>query len=248
MKSLRQIMLGLVSSLACAAALASGPSVLVLGADTDNTITAGLQSTGLLGSVSYYAAYASTPALVDLSGYDAVLAFTNFAPADPAGFGNVLQQYVDNGGGLVLNTYAFSAQWAAGGGITTAGYSPLVNSGNTGDVSGNLEKAGSSAIFDGVDLNTLTYFHNANYAQPGLDAGATLLATDGNGVNMIAISANGRIIANNIYPNYGTNNGDFYRLTANELLSVSAVPEPGTYAMLVIGLCAVGFAARRRNA
>ena len=64
---------------------------------------------------------------------------------------------------------------------------------------------------------------------------------------MIAMSANGRIIANNTYPNSSGNNSDYYRLTANELLAVSAVPEPGVYAMLALGLCAVGFAARRRK-
>ncbi|MCB1995276.1 MAG: PEP-CTERM sorting domain-containing protein, partial [Rhodoferax sp.] len=30
-------------------------------------------------------------------------------------------------------------------------------------------------------------------------------------------------------------------------LTVAAVPEPGTYAMLLAGLAAVGFVARRRN-
>ena len=115
-------MLGLVSGFLCAAAFAGGPSVLVLGVDTDNTITEGLESTGLFGNVTYYRDFDNTPVLADLSGYSAILAFTNYIPADPVGLGNVLQQYVDHGGGLVLNTYALSNPWAVSGGITRPGY------------------------------------------------------------------------------------------------------------------------------
>jgi hypothetical protein len=248
MRNLRQILVGFVSSILCATAFASGPSVLVLGADNDNTITSGLMSTGLFSSVNYYNSSASTPMIGDFSGYSAVLAFTNYPPANSTGLGDVLKQYVDNGGGLVLNTYAFSNPWSVAGGITTTGYSPLVNTGSNGDVSGQLVQVAPSAIFNGVNLATLTYFHNYNFAQPNLDAGATLLATDGMGVNMIAINASGRIIANNTFPNLDPNNADYYRLTANELLTVAAVPEPETYAMLLIGLGAIGFVAKRRQA
>ncbi|MRW94320.1 PEP-CTERM sorting domain-containing protein [Duganella sp. FT80W] len=184
----------------------------------------------------------------DLSGYSAVLAFTNYPPANPSGLGDILKQYVDNGGGLVINTYAFSDPWSITGGITNSGYAPLVNVGSNGYVSGLLVQTAPSAIFTGVNLGTLTYFNNSNFSHPTLDAGATLLADDGYGINMIAINASGNIIANNTFPNLDPNNGDYYRLTANELLAVGAVPEPETYAMLLIGLSAIGFAAKRRKA
>lgn len=249
MRNFRQLLLGFVTAFACATSMAAGPNVLVVGADSDSTITAGLIATGQLGSVTYYDATGGTPGLMDLQSYNAVLAFTNFPPADATGLGNILQQYVDGGGRLVMNTYAFSNPWAISGGIMGAGYSPLVNTGVNGGVSGSLVQVAPSAIFNGVDLSMLTYFNNGNYAQPGLDMGATLLATDGMGVNMIAINSNGRIISNNLFPNTFGNNEEFYQLTANELVVVAgAVPEPETYAMLMLGLAAVGYAAKRRKA
>ena len=71
-----------------------------------------------------------------LEGFDRVLAYDNNTPANPTGLGNVLADYVDAGGRLVLSTYGFSSPWAVSGRITTAGYAPLRNLGVNGDVSG----------------------------------------------------------------------------------------------------------------
>jgi hypothetical protein len=51
-----------------------------------------------------------------------------------------------------------------------------------------------------------------------LAAGATLLATDGGGINMIARSSNG-IVGLNLFPGFGAafNNAEFYRLISNAL-------------------------------
>jgi hypothetical protein len=50
------------------------------------------------------------------------------------------------------------------------------------DVSGNLNAVVSGdPIFTGVDLSSLTYFHNSQFADLELDVGATLLADDGAG-------------------------------------------------------------------
>lgn len=71
------------------------------------------------------------------------------------------------------------------------------------------------------NFGTLVYFHNNNLAHPTLDAGATLLATDGAGIDMIARNANGRVYALNLFPEggaFGGNNADLYRLVANSLV------------------------------
>lgn len=240
------------ASLLSSGAASALPSVLIVGSDF-NPPSAELISTGFFSAVDTFNSLLGTPTLAALQGYSAVLNYSNVAPADPTALGDVLKAYVDGGGGLVIDTYSFSNPFAIAGGITGHGYSPLVNSGTNADPSGLLVAVAASPIFSGVNLSTLSYFHNNNFAVPALDGGATLLATDGAGIDMVAISSSGRIIASNLYPGSDPllappNNADLFRLTANELVEVSSVPEPETYLMMMGGLLAFVVARRRRGA
>ncbi len=99
----------------------------------------------------------------------------------------------------------------------------MLDAGLNADVGGSLSVLVSGdPVFAGVNLGALSYFHNPNFAHPGLAAGATLLATDGAGTNMIARSNSSRVIGLNLYPgtDAGVNNQEFYKLLANALVSV----------------------------
>ena len=174
-----------------------------------------------------------TPSLELLSSYNVVVAYTNNTPADQAGTGNVLADYVDAGGCVVISTYALSSTWEITGRMSDSGYNPFTNTGPTADVSGNLNALiPLDPIFNGVDLGALSYFHNSNFAQPDLDAGATLVADDGASTNMIARNANGNVVGMNLFPgNIGGNNEQLYAMFVNAASSCAgnvAPPSPLT--------------------
>ncbi len=205
----------------------------------------------LIDSVNYVDAKETTPSLDDLAGFDAVLAYNNFFPDDPVAFGNVLADYVDMGGGLVLSAFAFSSSALMSGKIMTTGYSPLIVTGQKGNLSGKLVATSpADPIFTGIDLASLTYFHNSNFAYPGLDIGASLLATDGN-YNMIARNESANIMGMNLFPGKccGGNNDEFYRLVGNSLVSVAdtqPIPEPATIILLSTGIIGLAGWGRRK--
>ncbi len=145
----------------------------------------------------------------------------NVTSANPSGLGDALGQYVDAGGNVVLGTYGTSSPWAITGQIQMTGYDPLVNLGTNGAVSGALVAINpSDPIFNSVIPSSISYFHNTNFAHAGLDAGATLLATDGSGHDMIAINAAGNVFSNDLYFATGAgNSAGVYQILANELNS-----------------------------
>ncbi|MBV9764339.1 MAG: PEP-CTERM sorting domain-containing protein [Acidobacteriaceae bacterium] len=234
--------------------LIAGPVTLAL-VESDGSVAASgaktaLMATGDFSSITIIDTNTSTPTLSQLNGYTDVLAWTNFIPADSTGLGDVLAQYYAGGGHhLTVGTYGFSDPWEIDGQIMTGAYAGLTNVHTNGDVKGTLHAVvPGDPIFSGIDLATLTYFHNNNFAHPGLAAGATLLADDGAGVDMIARSANGVIDVNLYAGGVSPNDQEFYQLLANTLTaSPSAVPEPSTILLLSAGLLTLGIRRLRRN-
>lgn len=157
--------------------------------------------------------------------YDAILCYTVSAPRDPEVLGDFLADFVDSGGRLLLTTFAFSPPWSVRGRITDPGYSPFVDVGVNGPVSGALfPTRPRHPVFDGVDPEAVVFGSNANYAHPALDAEATLLATDGAGTAMLALNAPGTVRALNVAPLVAPSNQvPFYALVANLLLPIPVV-------------------------
>jgi hypothetical protein len=249
-KLLRGIALGGAMLLFAAGAAAQGlPRLLIIYCGSTPPTTQ-MVASGKFSSVSSFDACSGTPTLATLLGYDAILAFSDSVPASPSGLGDVLADAVDAGRFVTIATYGMSLPWAITGRMQTATYNPLVVATND-DVSGSLVAAvPTDPIFAGVSLAALTYFHNDNFAHATLAPGATLLATDGAGVNMIARSASGRVMGVNLYPDasFSENNAEFYKLIANIAANnaVAAPPQEiptlSEWALLAMALFVAGIA------
>lgn len=222
--------------------------ILIVDADfTGSTVKAAFDATGLFSTVDYLdLGFSGVLTSSDLAGYDGAYVYTNYPPVHPGDWGDALKSFVDAGGQLTLSTYAFSSPWDIPGGITGAGYAPFLNSGINGDVSGTITPVAPDKVFNGVNLAGVTYFHNGNYAQPTLAAGAVLVATD-SGTGLIAHNAAGSVYGFNLYAGFGASS-DTYLMIANSLTGqISSAPEPSSWAMMLAGFGLVGGALRRRK-
>jgi len=168
--------------------------------------------------------------------YDAILAYTTSRPGDAEGLGDLLADYADTGGRVVVATAALSPPWNIAGRITEPGYSPLVSIGVNGEVSDALVPSRPRDwVFNGIDVAAVSFVHNSSNAHPELDPGATLLATDGEGHLMLARSDAGNVFALNVLPWASfSNNAAFYNLLANTLLPAPLPPVVGGVPMCKI--------------
>jgi hypothetical protein len=143
----------------------------------------------------------STPSLAQLQEFDVVLVWNNFTPSNPTLLGDRLAAFVDQGGGVVMATYAFSSPWSVRGRIFADGYSPFEANASRRCVSGTMN-AGSAnlahPILDGI--TGLSYWSNCNYTNSPLDQGAQLIARDTAGNTLIAVNASGTVAGVSIYP------------------------------------------------
>jgi len=129
-------------------------NVLVIAADNANQFLAELAAFDDIDLVDYYDARTGTPTLEQLADYDAVVVWSNYQFSDPMGMGNVLADYADNGGGVILQQFSFGTGWNLQGRIMNE-YSPFspgqiqYNNYNLGDYdSGNPIMEGVSAVSD----------------------------------------------------------------------------------------------------
>jgi len=164
----------------------------------------------------------SVPPLSVLREYEAVLFWTDGSPTYPDSIGDRLAEYIEAGGGLVLAQGAFADFIPLGGRIFDPGYSPFKKVSGAGIwTERQIDFASLSfplhVIFNGTDVQNLTYPGDGAFGDPTLDAGATLIALENNGLNCIAVSANERVIGLNIWPwsTFNNNATEAMQLIAN---------------------------------
>lgn len=186
-------------------------------------------SAGSLGTVDVFDVGTATPTLPQLRAYTAVLVFSDVDFFDAVALGDVLADYVDGGGTVVIATFAYNIN-PIGGRIVTGNYMPLT----LGDQSDGLPMtlvpvdplhpllAGVTS-FDGGTSS----FHNVVTTT----AGATLVANWSNGLPLIAVK--GSVVGLNFYPPSSDARADFWvagtdgaRIMVNALGHTGAVVAP----------------------
>jgi VCBS repeat-containing protein len=203
--------------------------VAVFGATDGTSATSGsgnvANDLSVLGYFDSVSILDGSESLADLQQYESVLIYNN-GYAQQAAFGNILADYVDSGGGLVVATFAYQGQPGGSdwGDLETDGYLPFQ------DYLGNYETQtlgtydASNPIFDGPFLvDELTGFYRD---EVNLTVDATLVASWSDGTPLVAIDSSG-VIGVTLFPNdfYSSAlSGDYIELFANALAYGEVAP------------------------
>ncbi len=99
-------------------------NVMVIAADNASQFLAELAAFDDIDTVIYFDARNGTPTLQDLDGINIVVVWSNYQFLDAVGMGNVLADYVDLGGSVLIQQFAFGSGWELQGRLM-AEYSPF---------------------------------------------------------------------------------------------------------------------------
>lgn len=217
------------------AGLASGSiKVALLAADSSNV--AGVQAYLVAFSdfvvVDTFNVASSTPVLATLLNYDAVLVWSNSVFSDPVALGDVLADYVDVGGGVVIATFAFFGPSFDLEGRIMADYSPFVQA------DPNLYSDATLGVYNAEHpiMNGVTAVSGHYRDNVTLTAGAESVAEWSDGYPFVAVK--GHVVGITVHPGTATSHpwtGDVPTLIHNALLW--SVPDP-----VLMLVPAVGFA------
>lgn len=198
--------------------------------------------------------------LAELSQFDAVVLGdagyrdNGFTPAMFA----ALRQYMDNGGGIVTaGWYNYSTDPFTGQQRDDADYiTPIVDTNYSGSGGAVLISDSAHPIANGITNYSTTT--STEVGNNGVDPGAVSLGTVGSRVTIAyqdqvgrSVYLGGLYLASTNYSNAGMRSGVedqiFEQAVAWAANGSSPVPEPSTYAMLLLGLFGLGFYRYKRK-
>ena len=150
------------------------------------------------------------PLLATLQTYDVVIAWTNCGLPDSVGWGNVLADYVDGGGHLVLASFSWlGPSTDFDGRIAAPGYSPFDSGGAQFTWSPLGTYDALHPLMSGVFSITSMFRNNVT-----VDPGATLVARWADGLPFAAVNDACNIVGINAYPGSSWS-GDLMRVFIN---------------------------------
>lgn len=243
MRSFNKGLLCIAAACGCSTA-ALADDILIAGAanaDWINEVRTTLIATGLLGghTLSVADLRTSTPSL---SGYDAVLSFTDGSPIDPNAWGNALADFVDAGGGVVQSTFSWNV--GPGGRWFSGGYSPFTTAGQaqgTPLTLGTVHNPSHPVMAGVTNFNGgQSSYHNTGTVASGAD----LIADWSNARPLVAEMPGfaAAIIGLNFYPPSNLSRADFWEsstdggvMMANALNYVLGAA--GSFRLRITGPC-----------
>lgn len=169
---------------------------------------------------------------------------------------NIAQGYVGSNTGLdgftiyvptTANIVSSSTpvSYAGSPGYWTKGASPSLDLSYGGGTSQNMVAPTGYTAYTWWGQNTESVYQIGSTASFSITLGNVAVGNNAVGISTYfgnAASNNGQEFVNNPYGNYTT-----FTASALSAVSIAAVPEPETYAMMLAGLGMVGFLARRRR-
>jgi hypothetical protein len=206
--------------------------LIALADDTSNgtTLQSELQAFGIptvdLMDVNIY-----TPTLAELQSYDVVITWPNVTYNDKAAMGDVLADYVDVGGGVVLGSGVWYDPFDLAGRIQDPGYSPFEQAGpmirdlaclGTYDPGHSLMAGVTTACDELRDDVTV-------------ESGATLVASWDDGQPFVGVNAAGNVVGITSWPhNMRHFTGDVARVFYNAVIYTSQAGRPGISCLDVV--------------
>ncbi|MGZ5543840.1 MAG: immunoglobulin domain-containing protein, partial [Limisphaerales bacterium] len=183
----------------------TNPRVAIYGAESSSwnaDVKAKIVGTGLFlnADIDVFDPSTSTPTLATLQQYAAVLTWSDSPYQDPTTFGNVLADYVDSGGGVVIGAYAFSSSIGNGlaGRLVTGGYLPLTQAANAADTAHLTLVKDLPAHPILQNVNTFDGATASRHHSSALTVGSTQVAHWTDGKPLVAVK--GHVIALNFRP------------------------------------------------
>lgn len=214
-------------------------------------------ATGRFADVDYINVRFSTPTLDTLSHYQSVLLYSGQYFSDRVALGNTLDSYMRAGGGVVVGMFAYNYVGLRGAFINNYALNPAGTF-----IASTNPKLGKILLPNDPLMDGVKRFDGGNSAlitDANLVQGAVAVANYKNGQTLIAkwVVHGFQTVNLNFYPpssdaggNVWNSSTDGTKLIANALENVglvAAVPEPATWAMMLVGFAMIGSTLRRRK-
>jgi len=212
-------------------------NIAVVHAEQDLTwpadVKSKLQDFADFGVIDLISVVSSTPTLDQLLQYSAVLLTTDYPPADPALLGDVLADYVDSGGGVVLMHASMSDPWALLGRFRTGGYGLIgfYNGQQTGPATLGTILEPDHPLMEGVS----TFIGGGYGGRPNTSniAQGTLVASWSDGTPLLVAGDVGGVpradvgffpTSSDVRPDFWDRNTDGAQMMRNALVFVGVAP------------------------